>query len=1018
LEVLRHCLPASIRQTLDRLPKSLDDTYLRVLKQIPQVNQAHAHRMLQCLVVAIRPLRVEELAELLAFEFDAAQGGIPKYLPALRLDDQTHAVLSTCSSLVTITVAPRSLSFRYIVHSGLQARPKSRMPTEASREKTVQFVQFSHFSVKEFLVSNRLASSLGDISRYQISLGSAHTILMQACLGLLLHSDNRNTKESVEHSPLAGYAARYWVEHAQFKDVASRVKEGIETLFDLDKPHFVAWVGIYNIDPRVAGTSMWHTSEIPTPLYYSVLCGFYDLVEHLAIKNPHHVNAFGGQYKFPLLAALSRGHAEVTELLLKHDADVDIREVTEMTMKLGVEADRRDEANETPLYLTIRKNRFRLAEILLEHGADANAENNKVMTPLHVLPESQIKDEGDIINLALLLLKHGAKVNRQDKDNETPLHRAIRWDRFMLAGLLLEHGADANAESSRGTTPLHILSESRIKEEGIILNLASSLLKNGAEVNRRDKNNEIPLHLAIRWDRFMLAGTLLENGADTNAENNEGKAPIHILSESAINDEGDIFNLVLLLSKNGAEVNKRDNDHNTPFHLAIRRNHFKLAWALLKHGADAIAENNKGQTPLHILSQSQYYDEGIIINLALTLLKSGAEVNRRDNDNETPFHLAIRRNRFKLVWAFLEHGADAIADNNKGQTPLHILSQSQFYDEGDIHNLALTLLKNGAEVNRRDKVNETPFHLAIQRNRFKLAWAFLEHGADAIAENYKGQTALHMLSQCRFYDEIDILNLALTLMKNGAEVNRRDKDNETPFHLAIRRNRFKLAWAFLEHGADTIAENSKGESPLHILSQSQFHDSDIHNLALSLLKNGAEVNRLDEHNQTPLHLAIQRNKFQLAGILLEHGADANAENNERKTPLCKLSDRWSYGEGELVHRARLALVRGVGVNRQDEDNRTLSLLKLRIGEGVREVTEILIELIADASVDSENNMGKTSTLKYNLGPFQIAVLLLYYGATYNIGEDGGEAPICPEIEGEYYIQSGIGITGFNESVMC
>ena len=149
LEVLRHCLPASIRKTLDQLPKSLDDTYLRVLRQIPQANQAHARRMLQCLMVAIRPLGVEELAELLAFEFDAAQDGIPKYHPALRLDDQTQAVLSTCSSLVTI------ISDRW------SYRP--------------QVVQFSHFSVKEFLVSNRLAPLLGDISQFRIHLGSAHT---------------------------------------------------------------------------------------------------------------------------------------------------------------------------------------------------------------------------------------------------------------------------------------------------------------------------------------------------------------------------------------------------------------------------------------------------------------------------------------------------------------------------------------------------------------------------------------------------------------------------------------------------------------------------------------------------------------------------------------------------------------------------------------------------------------------------------------------------------------------------
>src|ERR1700761_8406060 len=211
LEVLRHCLPASIRQTLDQLPESLDENYLRVLSQIPQANQTHAHRMLQCLVVAVRPLRVEELAELLAFEFDDTQGGIPKHRAAWRLDDRMQAVLSTCSSLVTIIDVPWDGG---------------------------QVVQFSHFSVKEFLISNRLASSLGDISRYHIHLGSAHTILTQACLGSLLHSGDNVTREWTEGYPLARYAAEHWVEHAQFQGVASCVKDGMEALFNPNKHHF------------------------------------------------------------------------------------------------------------------------------------------------------------------------------------------------------------------------------------------------------------------------------------------------------------------------------------------------------------------------------------------------------------------------------------------------------------------------------------------------------------------------------------------------------------------------------------------------------------------------------------------------------------------------------------------------------------------------------------------------------------------------------------------------------------
>jgi hypothetical protein len=91
--------------------------------------------------VAIRPLCVEELAELLAYDFDTTEEGIPIVNPNWRWEDHEEAVLSTCSSLIAV------------VSDG-----DSRV------------VQFSHFSVKEFLTSNRLASSGGDVTHHCISL--------------------------------------------------------------------------------------------------------------------------------------------------------------------------------------------------------------------------------------------------------------------------------------------------------------------------------------------------------------------------------------------------------------------------------------------------------------------------------------------------------------------------------------------------------------------------------------------------------------------------------------------------------------------------------------------------------------------------------------------------------------------------------------------------------------------------------------------------------------------------------
>ena len=78
LDALRQCLPSSLRRTLAELPESLDETYERIVMGIKKGNRDDAYRMLQCIAVAIRPLSVAELAELLAFDFDATNGGIPK----------------------------------------------------------------------------------------------------------------------------------------------------------------------------------------------------------------------------------------------------------------------------------------------------------------------------------------------------------------------------------------------------------------------------------------------------------------------------------------------------------------------------------------------------------------------------------------------------------------------------------------------------------------------------------------------------------------------------------------------------------------------------------------------------------------------------------------------------------------------------------------------------------------------------------------------------------------------------
>jgi ankyrin repeat protein len=466
LETLQQCLPQSVRRTLNELPESLDETYERLMLQIKRANQSHAYRMLQCLTVAIRPLSVAELAELLAFDFDEAKGGIPKLNSNWRWEDHEQAVLSTCSSLVTVV-------------------PNNESPV----------VQFSHFSVKEFLMSDRLATARRDISQYHISLEDAHMLLTQASLSVLLRDPDANTP--ADSAPLARYAAQHWVTHAQVKNFASRFREGLEHLFDPDKPYFEAWVQLHNID-RFSYSPTAPDSKPGTrsrSLYYAALCGFHEQVEHLTLKYPQCASAAGGSWGTALHSASFAGHLKVVSYLLRHGVDVNVR---------GSE-------NDTSLLLASWNGHRDVVQCLLGHGADVELRDKFLNTPLILAAYN------GHVDAVRLLLEHNADVNSQNDRGRTPLHNAIRCDRFkadrpQIVQLLLKHGANANIRNyNKRRTPLHLASK-----RADLLDILRLLLEHGADLDAEDKDGKTPLQLSLERGHHEVTRFLSEHSTTAN----------------------------------------------------------------------------------------------------------------------------------------------------------------------------------------------------------------------------------------------------------------------------------------------------------------------------------------------------------------------------------------------------------------------------------------------------------------------------------------------------------------------
>ncbi len=214
------CIPAHIRHALADMPETLDETYERTLREISEAVWEVANRLFQFVAVAVRPLYVEELAELLAFDFET--GPIPKFHEGWRLDDPIHAVQSTCPSFFSIV--------------------------DEKYYGIGKIVQFSHFSVKEFLTSTHLRANNIKLCRYHVSESSAHTIAAQACLGILLHLDKDLVTSSLEKYPLATYAAEHWIDHARLEDVSRKVEDRTKELFNPIKPHLAVCVWIHKPD--------------------------------------------------------------------------------------------------------------------------------------------------------------------------------------------------------------------------------------------------------------------------------------------------------------------------------------------------------------------------------------------------------------------------------------------------------------------------------------------------------------------------------------------------------------------------------------------------------------------------------------------------------------------------------------------------------------------------------------------------------------------------------------------------
>ena len=592
---------------MDELPVTLDETYENALKGIDKEKRGYANRLFHCLVVSIRPLRVKELAELFAILPQA--DSTPEFNIGWRPEDPEEFILSTCKTLVSIV--------------------------NIDGERVIQF---SHFSVREYLTSIRLAYA-APVSHFHILPKLAHTLLARACLSVLFQLDCSIDKTKIQSFPLALYAAEHWVDHARCEDVASDIQDEVDCLFDRNKPYFSVWIWLHDVDDSWIpyGRPPHPTQPVQAPLYYAALCGFHDLSERLLDAYPGDINARGGYYETPLQGALYKGFLGIVLLLLERGADPGPR----------------DHDGQTALYRASSRGYSEVVRSLIDRGADLNAECNDRdeygkevgRTPLHAATYNGHRD------IALFLLEGGANAETRSRQDQTPLYMASSRGFAEVVRLLIDHGADVDAKCDDLDGSSHV--------------------------------RWTPLHVASCHGNLEVARVLFERGVDVHYQDNWGWSPLHYASRHPFND------VARLLLNHGVNPDAPNNEGDTALHIASLKGHNTVVKLLLEYGTYVDARSKSRATPLFLASEWGRLD---VVKL---LLVHGADVNAQQDAGWTALHRAVCIGHVQAVEVLLECGADPYVETRVGVTPIQMANASPWVSKEEDQKQIIRLLSEG-----------------------------------------------------------------------------------------------------------------------------------------------------------------------------------------------------------------------------------------------------------------------------------------------------------------------------------
>ena len=505
------------------------------------------------------------------------------------------------------------------------------------------------------------------------------------------------------------------------------------------------------------------TSAGLTPLHNAALFASPETVEYLLAHGaePEGRSVLTGVP--PLVMAVTRGEVRTVAAFLDHRADVNA---------LGPDG-------ETALARAAGLGATEAARVLIERGALVTVRFARVNhTPLHAAAAH------GFVPMIQLLLEHGAEADAKDSAGFTPLHQAAEQGRTLAIRALLLGGAQVNATNALRRTALW-LAASRGHEESV-----AYLLNHGADPSLAATDGQTPLHIAAFNGRPGAVRVLLEKHPPLNELSRIG-TPLHgaaagptmraIFASQAkagqqLGSAGTVLESAAcarLLADAGASLDARDENGATALQAAAAfGNKEVLAVLAGKQKSGWTGRDANGLTPLHHAARGPIipgyapdaqpaFAREILAGCAETvalLVKHGVDLKSRDNAGLSALHHAASAGNLPALKALLVAKSDLRATDKAGATPLHWAAA-----RGRAEAVS-ALIAARAPLDLADAEGQTPLHMAVAAGHAAVARVLLDAGADPNIVNHRGQNAL---SYAESYNRPEIGSL---LRSKGAKV--------------------------------------------------------------------------------------------------------------------------------------------------------------------------------------------------------------------------------------------------------